>query len=84
MCICRRIFAVTMNTFSAGSAEAAPTRQTTAVYTGLSRQLDGELTNLRKSLDARLPGINATLRKEGLPEIVPRAPGTTPPGPISD
>ena len=68
----------------AGSAEAAPTRQTTAVYTGLSRQLDGELTNLRKSLDARLPGINATLRKEGLPEIVPRAPGTTPPGAISD
>ena len=69
----------------AGSAEAAPTRQTTDVYTGLSKQLDVELTKMKKSLDARLPAINLLLRKATLPEIVPRpADVPAPPGTISD
>ncbi|MEO5817951.1 MAG: hypothetical protein ABIT20_21970, partial [Gemmatimonadaceae bacterium] len=54
----------------AGSAEAAPTKQTTVVFTQLSAQLDVELVKMKKALDARLPAINATLRKAGQPEIV--------------
>ena len=69
----------------AGSAEAAPTTQTTDVYGRLSKQLDGELTKMKKALDSRLPAINTTLRKAGLPEIVPRpADVPAPPGTISD
>ncbi|MEO8622139.1 MAG: glycosyl hydrolase [bacterium] len=69
----------------AGSAEAVPTRQTTDVYSGLSKQLDGELTKMKKTLESRLPAVNSTLRKAGLPEIVPRpADVPAPPGTISD
>jgi photosystem II stability/assembly factor-like uncharacterized protein len=69
----------------AGSAEARPTKQTTDVYGILSKQLDGELMKMKKALDSRLPAINATLRKAGLPEIVPRpADVPAPPGTISD
>ena len=69
----------------AGSADAAPTQQTTDVYTGLSKQLDGELTKMKKTLDTRLPSINVLLRKATLPEIVPRpADVPAPPGTISD
>jgi photosystem II stability/assembly factor-like uncharacterized protein len=69
----------------AGSAEAAPTKQTTDVYTGLSRQLDVELTKMKKTLDTRLPAINLLLRRATLPEIVPRpADVPSPPGTISD
>ena len=69
----------------AGSSEAAPTRQTTVVYGTLSKQLDVQLTAMKKSLDARLPAVNATLRKAGLPEIVPRpADVPAPPGTISN
>ncbi|MEP6730658.1 MAG: hypothetical protein ABJE10_08465, partial [bacterium] len=69
----------------AGSAEAAPTKQTTVVYQGLSKQLDGELAKLKKVIDTRLPAINTTLRNAKLPEIVPRpADVPAPPGTISD
>ncbi|CAN5920359.1 hypothetical protein BH11GEM2_BH11GEM2_12140 [soil metagenome] len=69
----------------AGSAEAAPTKQTTDVYSGLAKQLDVELTKMKKTLDARLPSINLLLRKATLPEIVPRpADVPAPPGTISD
>jgi hypothetical protein len=69
----------------AGSAEAAPTDQTVTVYKGLSVQLDGELAKMKKALDSKLPTINATLRKAGLPEIVPRpADVPAPPGTVSD
>ncbi|MDB4913296.1 MAG: hypothetical protein JWM95_940 [Gemmatimonadetes bacterium] len=66
----------------AGSAEARPTKQTSDVMTVLSTQLAGELGKMKKSLNSRLPEINATLRKVDLPEIVarpadvPAAPGT--------
>ena len=56
----------------AGSAEAAPTKQTAGVFQVLSAQLELELTKMKKTLDARLPAINATLRSNGLPEIVPK------------
>ena len=56
----------------AGGAEAAPTRQATDVYGGLSKQLDVELAKMKKALDARLPAVNTTLRKAGLPEIIAR------------
>ncbi|CAN5310623.1 hypothetical protein BH09GEM1_BH09GEM1_18660 [soil metagenome] len=69
----------------AGSAEAAPTKQTTDVYTGLSKQLNVELTKMKKTLDTRLPSINVLLRKAALPEIVARpADVPAPPGTISD
>ena len=66
-----------------GSAEAAPTKQTTSVYTQLSSQLDGELTKMKKVLDARLPAVNVTLRKSGLPEIVPKPASVSAPKTIS-
>ena len=69
----------------AGSAEARPTAQTSAVYGQLAKQLDVELTRMKKAIDNRLPAINFTLRKEGLPEIVARpADVPPPPGTISD
>ncbi|MEP6617700.1 MAG: glycosyl hydrolase [bacterium] len=69
----------------AGSAEARPTAQTTTVYGQLNKQLDGELTKMKKAIDNRLPTINTTLRKEGLPEIVARpADVPPPPGTISN
>ena len=69
----------------AGSAEAAPTKQTSDVSSVLVKQLDGELTKMKKALDSRLPAINTTLRKAGLPEIVPRpADVPAPPRTISE
>ena len=69
----------------AGSAEAVPTKQTTDVYTGLSKQLEVQLVQMKKVLDTRLPSINVLLRKSSLPEIVPRpADVPAPPGTISD
>ena len=69
----------------AGSAEAVPTKQTTDVYTGLSKQLEVQLVQMKKALDTRLPSINVLLRKSSLPEIVPRpADVPAPPGTISD
>ena len=66
----------------AGSAEAAPTKQTTVVFSQLSTLLDGELATMKKTLDARLPALNATLRKAGQPEIVAR-PANVPAPPIT-
>ena len=69
----------------AGSAEARPTKQTSDVMTVLSAQLTVELKKMKTVLDARLPTINATLRKVNLPEIVPRpADVPAPPGVISE
>ena len=63
----------------AGSAEAAPTKQTTTVFTQLNVQLTTELTKMKKSLDTKLPAINSTLRSNGLPEIVPKPADVAPP-----
>ncbi len=69
----------------AGSYEAAPTKQTGDVYTVLSKQLDVELSKMKKAFDSKLPAINATLRANNLPEIVPHpADVPAPPGTISN
>jgi hypothetical protein len=57
----------------AGSAEARPTDQTTAVFSALSTQLDGELGKMRRALEGSLPKINSVLKAAGQPEIVARA-----------
>jgi hypothetical protein len=57
----------------AGSAEARPTDQTVTVFRVLSTQLDGELARMRRTMDASLPKLNAILRANGQPEIVPKA-----------
>jgi hypothetical protein len=44
------------------------------VFTMLSTQLDGELRRMRSALSTHLPPINAVLRDNRLPEIVPRVP----------
>jgi hypothetical protein len=56
-----------------GSAEARPTQQSYDVFRILSVQLDRELANMQRVLDAHLPAINALLKSAGLPVIVPRA-----------
>jgi photosystem II stability/assembly factor-like uncharacterized protein len=57
----------------AGSAEARPTDQTVTVFRLLSTQLDGELARMRGVISERLPRINAVLKANGQPEIVPKA-----------
>jgi len=57
----------------AGSAEARPTDQTVEVMTVLSAQLDAELARLKRVMDGTLPRVNAVLRANGQPEIVPAA-----------
>ena len=55
----------------AGSAEARPTDQTVEVFRVLSAQLDAELAKMRRTLEGRLPPVNAVLRAARLPEIAP-------------
>ena len=57
----------------AGSAEARPTDQTTAVFDALATQLDGELAKMKRALEGSLPKINNILKGAGQPEIVARA-----------
>ncbi|HYD52540.1 MAG TPA: glycosyl hydrolase [Gemmatimonadaceae bacterium] len=65
-----------------GSAEARPTQQSYDVYRQLSGQLDRELANMKRVMDAHLPAVNAALRAAGQPEIVPRAVDAPPPEPM--
>ena len=57
----------------AGSAEARPTDQTTAVFDVLATQLDGELAKMKRALEGSLPKINNILKGAGQAEIVARA-----------
>jgi hypothetical protein len=57
----------------AGSAESRPTDQTETVFRDLSAQLDVQLRRMKTALDASLPRINAVLRANNQPPIVPRA-----------
>jgi photosystem II stability/assembly factor-like uncharacterized protein len=57
----------------AGSAESRPTDQTETVFRDLSSQLDVQLRRMKVALDASLPKINAVLRANNQPPIVPRA-----------
>jgi hypothetical protein len=56
-----------------GSADGRPTQQSYAVFTELSRQLDGELATLKQTLDAGLPRVNGMLRDAGLPPVEAKA-----------
>ena len=55
-----------------GGADGRPTQQSVAVFTELSRQLDAQLTQLRRAYDSMLPRINALLNEAGLPDVSPR------------
>ena len=57
----------------AGSSDGRPTAQTYEVYDVLSQQLDVQLRRMRATIGTHLPPINAILRDNRLPEIVPRA-----------
>ncbi len=56
-------------TVSAG--EYRPTVQATQAFTFLSGKLQVQLDAIKKSLDGRLPRLNAILRANGLPELTP-------------
>jgi hypothetical protein len=57
----------------AGSSAGRPTAQVVEVFDMLSLQLDRELTRMRSTLTTHLTPLNAILRRNNLPEIVPRA-----------
>jgi hypothetical protein len=65
----------------AGGSDGRPTAQAVAVLDMLSAQLDRELARMRTAFTVHLTPMNATLRSNGLPEIVPRAIDTPPPPP---
>jgi hypothetical protein len=54
-----------------GSGEYRPTVQAQQVFTMLSGKLEVQLVAVRKSLDTRLPRLNAILRANGLAELAP-------------
>lgn len=65
------------------SGEYRPTKQSYDAFARLSKELDVEVTEIKKTLDGYLPRLNAILRAAGLPELVPstdeppRRPGVT-------
>lgn len=68
----------------AGSAEARPTDQTVTVFRDLSRQLDVQLTRMKRTLDSTIPKLNALLKTAGQPEIVPKATEVPKPDVVTD
>jgi photosystem II stability/assembly factor-like uncharacterized protein len=54
-----------------GSGEYRPTVQAQQAFTMLSDKLGVQLGAIRKSLDTRLPRLNAILKAAGLPELTP-------------
>ena len=54
-----------------GSGEYRPTVQAQQAFTMLSGKLEVQLGAIKKSLDTRLPRLNAILKANGLPELVP-------------
>ena len=65
----------------AGGSDGRPTAQVLEVYDLLSAQLDREVARMRTALTVHLTPMNAILRSNGLPEIVPRAIDVPPPQP---
>ena len=57
----------------AGSSDGRPTAQTYEVFELLSAELDREIARMRTTFTVHLTPMNAILRSNGLPEIVPRA-----------
>lgn len=65
----------------AGGSDGRPTAQVLQVFDLLSAQLDREVARMRTALTVHLTPMNAILRSNGLPEIVPRAIDVPPPQP---
>jgi hypothetical protein len=54
-----------------GAGEYRPTLQAREAFTMLSGKLEVQLGAIKRSLDGRLPRLNAILKAAGLPELVP-------------
>ncbi len=53
-----------------GSAEAAPTAQSFAVYDELATQIDAELRKLEQIMKTEVPAFNQLVREQNIPAIV--------------
>jgi len=61
-----------------GSAEAAPTAQSYAVYDEVVAQIDAELRKLAQLMQSDVPAFNQLVRDQNIPAVVVKPAGTTP------
>lgn len=61
-----------------GSAEAAPTAQSYAVYDEVVTQIDAELQKLAQLMRSDVPAFNQLVRDQNIPAVVVKPPGTNP------
>ena len=61
-----------------GSAEAAPTAQSYAVYDELVTQIDAELQKLAQLMRTDVPAFNQLVRDQNIPAVVVKPPSSTP------
>ena len=61
-----------------GSAEAAPTAQSYAVYDELVTQIDAELQKLAQIMRTEVPAFNQLVREQNIPAVVVKPPTATP------
>jgi len=61
-----------------GSAEAAPTAQSYAVYDEVVTQIDAELRKLAQLMQADVPAFNQLVRDQNIPAVVVKPAGPTP------
>ncbi len=61
-----------------GSAEAAPTAQSYAVYDELVTQIDAQLQKLAQIMRTDVPAFNQLVRDQNIPAVVVKPPSTTP------
>ncbi len=59
-----------------GSAEAAPTAQSYAVYDELVTQIDAELQKLAQIMRTEVPAFNQLVRDQNIPAVVVKPPST--------
>jgi hypothetical protein len=61
-----------------GSAEAAPTAQSYAVYDEIVTQIDAELQKLGQIMRTEVPAFNQLVRDQNIPAVVVKPPATNP------
>ena len=61
-----------------GSAEAAPTAQSYAVYDEVVTQIDAELRKLTQLMQTDVPAFNQLVREQNIPAVVVKPAGSTP------
>lgn len=61
-----------------GSADAAPTAQTYAVYDEVVGQIDAELEKLAKLMKTDVPAFNQLVKEQNIPAVVVKSPGEHP------